>query len=579
MMSRYLTFAIVAAFLTSCTSTMQQPANSLLPPVSTNAAPVGRAQSGALVVRVTLPRDLLQPHYISPSTKAIKVDITGPVNVRTTAGLALRAKGCKSALMTLQCTLVVPDLKACPSKKRCYTASVATYDAFSGGKIPPGAHELSADEKFGFTIGTGNTTIPLVLQGIPTSITFIPAGNSALTGNEASGFTFPKCTGTPQTVTIVGLDADGNYILGVGAPKIALASGNPAQLGVARTGLNAFSLVPPASPNYAYGNYKDALTATAKPAKSSGAQAINSTVNVTYSGDICGVFTEFPVPTINADPIGISSGPDGNLWFTECVAGKIGKISPAGAITEYPVSFGASPTGIIAGPDGNLWFTEPGLNQIGRITTLGTVAQFPVVSSAADPFGITAGPDGNVWFTEESADKIGKITSSGAVTEYAVPTSGSDPAGITLGANGKLWFAEDVGNKIGEISTSGVANDFSIPTTSVLAYSITAGADGALWFTESAGNAIGRITTSGTFTSQFPSPESGSDPLGIALGPDGAIWYVENSGNRIGRLPETGTIQEFTIPTSASGPQQLVAGPDGALWFTEQSGNKIGRLR
>ena len=27
--------------------------------------------------------------------------------------------------------------------------------------------------------------------------------------------------------------------------------------------------------------------------------------------------TEFPVPTANSEPYGITAGPDGNLWFTE----------------------------------------------------------------------------------------------------------------------------------------------------------------------------------------------------------------------------------------------------------------------
>ena len=35
----------------------------------------------------------------------------------------------------------------------------------------------------------------------------------------------------------------------------------------------------------------------------------------------------------------ITTGPDGNLWFTDGAAGKIGKISPTtGIITEYPVT-------------------------------------------------------------------------------------------------------------------------------------------------------------------------------------------------------------------------------------------------
>ena len=85
-----------------------------------------------------------------------------------------------------------------------------------------------------------------------------------------------------------------------------------------------------------------------------------------------GAITEFPLPTANSSPHNITSGPDGNLWFTESGASKIGWITPQGAITEFPLPFpgvGSDPSGITSGPDRNLWFTEYAGNQIGRITS------------------------------------------------------------------------------------------------------------------------------------------------------------------------------------------------------------------
>jgi len=66
---------------------------------------------------------------------------------------------------------------------------------------------------------------------------------------------------------------------------------------------------------------------------------------------------EFAVPTSNSAPRGITAAPDGNLWFTEEAGNKIGRISPTGAISEFPLAVGAMPGGIVAGPDGNLWFS------------------------------------------------------------------------------------------------------------------------------------------------------------------------------------------------------------------------------
>lgn len=64
-------------------------------------------------------------------------------------------------------------------------------------------------------------------------------------------------------------------------------------------------------------------------------------------------FTEFPTPTSASGPLKIAIGTDGNLWFTESAANKIGRISPSGAIAEYSIPTTASfPVGIALGPDG-----------------------------------------------------------------------------------------------------------------------------------------------------------------------------------------------------------------------------------
>ena len=154
--------------------------------------------------------------------------------------------------------------------------------------------------------------------------------------------------------------------------------------------------------------------------------------------------TEFPIPTASSSPCGIAAGPDGNLWFTES--------APARTRSAGSRRQGSSPSsrsrrraavlGITAGPDGNLWFTESGANQIGRITPAGAVTEFPIPTAGSHPYGITAGPDGNLWFTEFNANKIGRITTAGVITEFPIPTAGSAAYGIAAGPDGNLWFTE-----------------------------------------------------------------------------------------------------------------------------------------
>jgi hypothetical protein len=74
-----------------------------------------------------------------------------------------------------------------------------------------------------------------------------------------------------------------------------------------------------------------------------------------------GRFTEYPlpIPTRIYLPGSIVAGRDGALWFTESNMGAIGRISPSGVYTEFPLPHPDSrPNGLALGPDGNFWFTD-----------------------------------------------------------------------------------------------------------------------------------------------------------------------------------------------------------------------------
>jgi streptogramin lyase len=297
--------------------------------------------------------------------------------------------------------------------------------------------------------------------------------------------------------------------------------------------------------------------------------------------------TEFPIPTANSKPSGITRGPDGNLWFTEFGANKIGRITPDGIITEFPIpTANSAPYGITAGPDGNVWFTEMKALNIGRITNSGVITEFPAPTDT-NVFlnGITAAPDGNLWFAGGlfGFGKIGRITTSGAVTEFS---DGFRPFGITAGPDGNLWFTDSsLAGDIGRITTSGAGLSFVNPDPGlVYPFAITSGPDGNLWLTyfdmtpiprSKFGPRVGRITTGGVVTA-FPVPAISGSLMGITAGPDGNLWFTEPG--KIGRITTCGAVTEFPIPTVSGGPAAITVGPDGNLWFTEVDGNQIGRL-
>src|ERR1700733_8416055 len=109
--------------------------------------------------------------------------------------------------------------------------------------------------------------------------------------------------------------------------------------------------------------------------------------------------TEFPLPVKGSHPVGIVTGPDGNLWFTE-FAGKIGRMRPNGSLAEF-LTTGSGPARITVGPDHNLWFVEVASNQIGRVQTDGTMKEFGTRCTVTGY--IASGPNNSVWFPETCA--------------------------------------------------------------------------------------------------------------------------------------------------------------------------------
>jgi|GEM_PF-1431227 len=300
------------------------------------------------------------------------------------------------------------------------------------------------------------------------------------------------------------------------------------------------------------------------------------------SGD---ALTVFPVAS-NHHPGAIVAGADGNLWFTDDLSDKIGRISTSGVVNELK---GFSGAGMAAGPDGNIWVSQP--SDIARVTPAGVITAFAV--SGGIPDNITAGPDGNLWFILEGATRsIGRITPDGTVSTFALPQD-SVAFDITTGADGNLWFTD--GGKIGRLTTAGTLTEFAIPPGiesahgsapgTLLADSmhITAGPDGNVWFTQSYTSRIGKITPDGTIT-EFSLPDD-AYPIGITKGPDGNLWYTGYaqggphvaSQTLIGRISPAGVVSQLVAPYGLLAPIGIVTGPDGNLWIADFLGN-IDRL-
>lgn len=276
--------------------------------------------------------------------------------------------------------------------------------------------------------------------------------------------------------------------------------------------------------------------------------------------------------TVQGTPFGITTGSDGNLWFTNFGTNKIGKITPSGATTEYALPRGSLPMGMALGPDGNVWFTDFSSDKIGKVTTSGVITEY-ALPAGSKPSGIVAGPDGNLWFSDLDTGEVGKITTSGVITEYALP-AGSKPSAIAKGSDGNLWVADRGVEKIYKVTTSGVITEYALPAGSQ-PEGIASGPEGDLWFTEFHSNKIGKITTSGSIT-EYALPNE-SWPSGISSGPDGNIWFTDYKSGKIGKITASGTITEYALP-SMNAPAGITSGPDGNLWFADEGDSEVGKI-
>src|SRR5450759_911128 len=137
------------------------------------------------------------------------------------------------------------------------------------------------------------------------------------------------------------------------------------------------------------------------------------------------------------------------------------------AITEYSTPSGGNPLGIASGADGNLWFTETAGNRIGSMTPAGAATEYSIATAGSFPNGIAGGPDGNVWFTEANANKIGRLevplpaaaavlpamanaAYGGYTTVTEIQNVGSGPAGVLI------RYFDSTGAAVG--SGDGIAN-------------------------------------------------------------------------------------------------------------------------
>jgi streptogramin lyase len=172
----------------------------------------------------------------------------------------------------------------------------------------------------------------------------------------------------------------------------------------------------------------------------SGSRSV-SHLNVGYINAKTGRVTKFSVAVKQTQLAGeIVIGPDKNLWFAD--GSNIGRVTPKGVVTLFPISYNTDAEEIIVGPDSDLWYSNPNNIFVGRISASGhLLGTFYIKNGYIRQLAL--GADNHVWLSEAQA--LIRMTSPKTYQTYPIKQKGGvecQPRGFAIGGDGNLWFSE-----------------------------------------------------------------------------------------------------------------------------------------
>ena len=226
------------------------------------------------------------------------------------------------------------------------------------------------------------------------------------------------------------------------------------------------------------------------------------------------------------------------VWFTEANVDAIGllRVAPDGTqLGQTHFSCGCqAPLGIGLDQSGDVWFTEGVSNRIGRLTpdvsqpyaaAAARIRHYRIPSSVlvdepelspvpvltSNPHSLAIDRRGLVWFSESATGKLGYLDpeaarngTSAGIGEIDLPHTdfgtAPTPADLTIDRAGKVFWADEYGDIVGTVLTEGAREDWR-PGRSIrpaarrsLTDSPLVDPAGDLWFLEAGANRITRVS-------------------------------------------------------------------------------------
>lgn len=542
-------------------------------PASTPAA--SSASRASFVITIPNPSanttSTKRPAYVSPATQSMTIAVLSGTTtvISQTVGLTTTSTGCTSSLANITCTLT---LNLNPGS---YTASITTYDGTNGS-----GNALSTAQALSFTVTAGqNNIVPLGLSGIPTSIL-------AFAGTATN------------SVYVVAQDADGNFIVGPGAPTFT-ATGSGATVATitqpTATAPNTIAFAV-ASPAPAPGTETVNVTASYPSGETSACSqagavcTLATPITVTYTGG-----TAFLANYENDNVIGFALPPTSNTqaasvtipgvndepYWGIAVNSSTGEVFSWGYSSPYTLVASSPPytssvsntsTGLVepygysiasVAPNGDLFIPEyPTTNgAVGVLAPPYTGAVTAITNGIDDPYGVATDSSNNLYVANGGASTVTVYAPPYTGTPTTVATSAA-PYGIYISGS-NLFVGEHGKIDVFALPVNGSSTPSATFTFAGYFYTLATDPSGNLWagcYETCAGSTEGEVNK---FNKPFTTGESPSVSLtmpasgftsyyvtGIAFDASGNL-YVENGygGSEEGGLLEySGTITSSSTP-------------------------------
>lgn len=318
-------------------------------------------------------------------------------------------------------------------------------------------------------------------------------------------------------------------------------------------------------------------------------------------------------------PYSVTSGPDGNLWYTT-FSGEPGAYNPAtGAeTTVFTGMFGAYD--IVTGPDGFLYMTRwDGTALLTKMDTTGQIVAEYDIGFGVTATALTVGPDNALWITGagfvDDANGLSvhtplviRVTTDGSVQQFnagPLNITGTDIVAASdalyiAGQTASVNYTDENGipqiaqgeSRVLRVTLDGTITAFDVGAGLAGVNSVAVAADGSIYYAQSIANfdgtasyeeVIGRFTINPDDTINLTRYVLSADtnvsyvqPNSLLAASDGNIWFSQQATQSVVRLTPGGTLTEFAIPSGFG--WNLTTGPDGNIWFTIPMATALGQV-